>query len=82
MIIDDVITTGTSIRKMIKTLESQEAKIVGVGVLFDRGNIKEVLEMPVTALIHLNLEAWEKEKCPLCKSGSPIDTKLEAGKSL
>lgn len=81
-IIDDVLTAGTSIKKMIDAIDSVGAQIVGAGVLCNRGGINEVSGMPVTSLFDFKMESWSAKDCPLCKKKIPVNTKLGAGKKL
>ncbi len=82
LIIDDIITAGTSIQKMIEAINKVDAKIVGAGVLCNRGGIRDVLGLPIVALFDFKMESWPAEECPLCKEGIPVNKKLGNGKNI
>jgi orotate phosphoribosyltransferase len=71
LILDDVLTTGGSIKKAIEAIKtSGRGKIKGVAALVDRsengidfGKVKRV------GLIKLDLKQYDPEACPLCSSG-------------
>lgn len=72
--VEDIITTGKSIKESIKVLESLGAQLVGVGCLIDRtgGEAQKLFTVPVKSLASLKVESWEEKDCPLCKQGSPV----------
>lgn len=81
LIVEDVITTGGSVREIIKIVEDRGAVVVGVGCLVDRSEKKTVfvvrkdMEKRIIrprSLLVLRLRAYGKEECPLCKRGLPL----------
>ena len=70
LVVEDVVTTGGSVKEVIKVVEEAGADIVGVGVLVDRSNGKVDFGYPFSSLLSLEIEAYEVEACPLCKEGS------------
>ena len=73
LLVDDILTTGGSIRETIKTLESHGVEIVGIGVLVDRsaGTI-QFGNYPLYPLLSLTVDAWDADVCPLCAQGIPL----------
>ena len=43
--------------------------VVGIGSIVDRSGGKADFEVPFRSVIKVNVQAWEKEECPLCKAG-------------
>lgn len=82
LIVDDILTAGTSIKKTIDAIGDAGAQIVGAGVLCNRGGINEVEGMPVTSLFDFKMESWLAEDCLLCKKKIPVNRKLGASKKL
>jgi orotate phosphoribosyltransferase len=72
--VEDIITTGKSIKESIQVLESLGAQLVGVGCLIDRtgGEAQKLFNVPVKSLASLKVESWEEKNCPLCQQGSPV----------
>lgn len=72
VIVDDVLTTGRSVREVIKLAESYKADIGGVAVLLDRSNGRVKFDYPFQALATVNADSWEPGACPLCAKGEPL----------
>jgi orotate phosphoribosyltransferase len=72
--VEDIITTGKSVKESIEVLRSMGAVVVGVGCLIDRtgGEASKVFDVPVLSLASLKVESWEEKDCPLCKQGIPV----------
>lgn len=71
-VVEDIVTTGGSVQKTIEHLRSRGAKVVAVGVLIDRSSGKANFDCPFIPLAQLELQSWQPEDCPLCKSGAPL----------
>lgn len=72
--VEDIITTGKSVKESIQVLRLLGAEVVGVGCIIDRtgGESAKVFDVPVKALASLKVESWEEKDCPLCKEGIPV----------
>jgi len=78
LVVDDIVTTGGTLRGVIEMVRKNNGNVVSVGVMFDRGNVlKKPLEEPlkdihkVFAFISVYYPDWE-EPCPQCKQGIPL----------
>lgn len=70
LVVDDILTTGGSVRETIAALEAQDVRIVGIGVLVDRSGGKvQFPPYPLYPLVQMDVRAWEPEECPLCAAG-------------
>jgi orotate phosphoribosyltransferase len=70
LVVDDVLTTGGTIRAVLAALAGLRADAVGAAVLADRsGGSAGPLAVPLAALAELPLETWEAGECPLCRAG-------------
>jgi orotate phosphoribosyltransferase len=69
--VEDVITTGGSVKEAIALAKAAGAQVVGVGSFIDRSAAPPELGAPLTALLKIQAEIWPPEKCPLCQQGSP-----------
>ncbi|HAA08799.1 MAG TPA: orotate phosphoribosyltransferase, partial [Syntrophomonas sp.] len=50
-------------------VQNAGAQVVGVGVLVDRSSGKADFGVKTKAVLSLDIESWEAEKCPLCAEG-------------
>ncbi len=70
--VEDIITTGKSIKESIGVLKSMGGELVGVGCLIDRSGGAIPFDAPLKSLASLKVESWEEKDCPLCKQGVPV----------
>lgn len=75
LIVEDVVTTGGSVKEVIDLVKSAGGVVVGVGSIVDRTCGKIDFGVPFKAVISIDVESWEPENCPLCKSGAPAPIK-------
>lgn len=71
LVVEDVITTGGSVREVLAVVKEFGATALGVGVLVDRTGGQVDFELPQCSIIQLNIQAFEAEECPLCAQGIP-----------
>lgn len=72
VIVDDVMTTGGSIREVISLVESYGAEIVGIGEMLDRSNGTVTFGYPFLALATVQANDWDSGECPLCAKGMEL----------
>ncbi len=72
LIVDDVLTTGGSIREVIEAVRRSRGEPVGVGVLVDRSGGKTEFGLPLFACLELDLPTYDEDACPLCEAGAPL----------
>ncbi len=81
LIVEDVVTTGGSIREVIDVVKSYGAIPVAVAMLVDRSGGKATFDdVPNFALLHMNVETYTPEDCPLCKQNVPLTKRGSTGK--
>lgn len=71
LVVDDVLSTGGSVRDTIQAVRALGGEPVGVAVLVDRSGGLDV-GVPFTALWKTEIEAFAPEDCPLCAAGAPL----------
>ncbi|MBU4532862.1 MAG: orotate phosphoribosyltransferase [Firmicutes bacterium] len=71
LVVEDVITTGGSVREVMDLVMASGAEVVGVGVLVNRSGGKADFGVPLHALLSLSIEAYDPADCPLCAAGTP-----------
>jgi len=72
LIVDDILTTGGSVKEVIQLAEKHGTNIVGIGVLLDRSGGKVKFDYPLKALAVTQVTNYRAEECPLCKRGEPL----------
>ena len=72
LVVEDVVTTGGSVKEVIELLRGRGVEVVGVGAVVDRSNGTVDFGVPFHAVTTMNVESWEAEGCPLCRKGLPI----------
>jgi orotate phosphoribosyltransferase len=72
LVVEDAITTGGSVRKVVSALQRLQAHVVGVSAIVDRSAGRTDVGAPVHALITLDVPAWDPVTCPLCRDGMPL----------
>jgi orotate phosphoribosyltransferase len=83
LVIEDLTTTGGSVRKVVDTIKAAGGKVVGIGVMINRDpkNVtNKVVGGPFISLGILKAEAFDEKKCPLCKKGVPININVGHGR--
>ncbi|MEW6172971.1 MAG: orotate phosphoribosyltransferase [Bacillota bacterium] len=69
--VEDVVTTGGSVKEAADAVEALGAHIIGYGALIDRSGGKVSFAAPFRTLLGLNAETWDPADCPLCGEGIP-----------
>ena len=69
-VVEDVVTTGGSVREVLEVVRAQGATVAGVGAIVRRAPIG--FGVPTTALLDLPIESYAPESCPQCAAGRPL----------
>jgi orotate phosphoribosyltransferase len=81
--VEDLTTTGGSVKKVVESVKRAGGKMVAVAVMVNR-NPQEVdsklFGTPFSSLAVLKAEAWDRTDCKLCQAGVPINTDVGHGK--
>lgn len=83
LIVEDLTTTGASVRKVVDTVKTAGGKVLAVGVMIDRsdkGMSRKIIGAPFFTLGRLTTKVFDPSKCLLCKKGVPINIKIGHGK--
>lgn len=75
LVVEDVVTTGGSVREVIDLAKQYGGIVVGVGSIVDRTGGKIDFGVPYQSVVSLDVESWDPQDCPLCKSGAPAPVK-------
>lgn len=72
LVVEDITTTGSSVREVMDIVKSRQGKVVGVGVLIDRSGGRVDFGVKTKKLLTIDIKTYLPEKCPLCKKGIPV----------
>lgn len=75
LIVEDIVTTGGSVREVVDVVKASQGEIVGVGLLVNRSGGKADFGIPnekVQALLNLTVPTYQPDDCPLCKDYVPM----------
>jgi orotate phosphoribosyltransferase len=71
LVVEDVTTTGSSVREVIDIVKERQGKVVGVGALIDRSGGKIDFGVKYEKLLTIKMDVHDPRDCPLCKKGIP-----------
>lgn len=69
VVVEDVITTGGSIKETINTIIERGGDVVATACIVDRSGGKVDLGYPLHALMTMEIAVYKPEACPLCEQG-------------
>ena len=82
LVVEDVLNTGGSIRDTVRAVRAAGGEVVAAAALVNRGRVTAAdVEAPaLTALLDVDLDAWEAADCPLCRDRVPVNTDVGKGR--
>lgn len=72
LVVDDILTTGGSVRETLAALTVHPVEVVGVGVLMDRSTQPIDFGVPLISLYREPVAVYRPDDCPLCAAGVPL----------
>lgn len=72
LIVDDILTTGSSIREVIAAAKKLGGNIIGIGVLVDRSEQAPDFGFPLFSCHRSATVTYHPEECPLCAAKVPL----------
>jgi orotate phosphoribosyltransferase len=78
LIVEDVITTGGSVKEIIEIVKAMGGEVKGIGAIVDRSQPSfsaelSTLNLPLNNLLKINIETYSPFDCPICKQGIPLE---------
>ena len=81
LIVEDIVTTGGSVKEVLDVVRASGGVPVAVGMLVDRSGGKvDFGDVPYRALLHLDVTTYEPNSCPLCEKNIPMTKRGRTGK--
>ena len=71
LVVEDVVTTGGSVKEIIRIAADASATLIGVGTIVDRSNGKTSFGVRSFSALQLDVVTYQPDACPLCKQGAP-----------
>jgi orotate phosphoribosyltransferase len=79
VLVDDILTTGASLRETREAVERAGGQAVAAVVMVDRSTDPVDIGVPVRSVGKLSIPTWEAGDCPLCQAGDWLETPGSAG---
>lgn len=83
IVVEDLMTTGGSVKKVIDVVRAVGAEVVGVGIVCNRGGVKrgDIGNPPkLVSLVNVQLDSWEAADCILCERKIPVSLDIGHGR--
>ncbi|MHC1578413.1 MAG: orotate phosphoribosyltransferase [Dehalococcoidia bacterium] len=72
LIVDDIVTTGSSVRETVSAVGKLGGIVVGIGVLVDRRDRDLGFELPFFSCLRAPSVVYSPQECPLCAAHVPL----------
>jgi orotate phosphoribosyltransferase len=72
LLVEDLVSTGSTLSLLINLVEQRGAQVVGVGCLWRRTSV-DLDSRPVFSLVSRDFPTYNPEECPLCRRGVPLN---------
>ena len=72
LVVDDIVTTGNSVRQVIAAVTKQGGKVVGIGILVNRSEQELDFGVPFFSCHRIITQTYPPEDCPLCAANIPL----------
>ncbi len=83
LVIEDLTTTGGSVKKVVESVKAIGGNVVGVSVMVNKNPqevTSELVGAPLRWLAELKTETFDEADCPLCAKGILVNTSVGHGK--
>lgn len=83
LVVEDLTTTGGSVRKSVDSAKEAGATVIAVSIIGNRRPDRvnsDIVGAPLYALINLQTKDYEESECIWCKEKRPINTEIGHGK--
>ncbi len=78
LIVEDLITTGETLKLLTRIVEQAGGSVLGIGCLWQR-NSKVQLPVEVFSLVTRDFPTYDPKSCPMCAKGLPLNTEFARG---
>lgn len=78
LLVEDILTTGETVRQLIRLVDSMGGQVVGVGAIWRRSASLQ-FKYPVFTVVTRPVPTYAPADCPMCQRGVPISREIPAG---
>jgi orotate phosphoribosyltransferase len=75
LIVEDILTTGDTVRELIRLVESMGGHVVGIGAIWRR-SIGMKFKYPLFTIVSRDVPTYAPAECPMCAQGVPINRSI------
>jgi orotate phosphoribosyltransferase len=72
LVVDDILTTGSSLRDTMDAVAKLGGIVIGIGVLVDRSEKDLHFNLPLFSCLRAPAIVYSAQQCPLCVAGVPL----------
>ena len=72
LVVDDILTTGSSLRETISAVAKPGGIVIGIGVLVDRSEKNLDFNLPFFSCLRAPTTVYSAQECPLCAGHIPL----------
>jgi orotate phosphoribosyltransferase len=72
LVVEDILTTGETVRRLIDLVASLGGRVAGIGTLWRRSR-RVQFDYPLFTLVDREFPSYEPDDCPMCRRGVPIN---------
>jgi orotate phosphoribosyltransferase len=83
LVVEDLTTTGGSVRKVVDSVHAAGGSVKRVSVMVNRDPdlvTEKTVGAPLSSLGIVKADSYDESDCPLCKQGVPVNTAVGHGK--
>lgn len=73
LIVEDLISSGTTVRLLTQLVESLGGQVVGIGALWRRTKKADIDGKEIFSLVSHDFPTYPPNNCPLCKKNIPLN---------
>jgi len=73
LVVEDVVTTGGSVREVMDIVRDNGCEVVGLGLIVDRSGGRVKFNVDLYSIIQMDVLTHDPETCPLCIEGVPLE---------
>ncbi len=72
LVVEDLVSSGSTVNLLIQLVEQLGAQVIGVGCLWRRTSV-DLDGRPVFSLVSRDFPTYDPAECPLCRKGIPLN---------
>jgi orotate phosphoribosyltransferase len=73
LIVEDLVSSGTTVRLLSQLVEDLGGQVIGIGALWRRTKKSEIGGKEIFSLVSRDFPTYAPETCPLCKKGVALN---------